>query len=148
MNGSEKIKTRHGDIDVRKSVKDDKQEVNLYFHIGMECVIHWGLSRGPGREWMLPPEDMLPEKTLIYNDHAVQTSISQGDSIHIKMEVGEYAELVFALYYPEHNRWDNNHGRDYHIRISETVAGEKMPVGLSDKDLRDVADIIIQNKAS
>jgi alpha-glucan,water dikinase len=143
MPSTEKISTRYGEIEVSKETASERLEIALSFHLHRECLFHWGLSRVPEGPWLSPPEEIRPEKTLAYDDHAVQTPVSPGGVMRIKMEGGEYAELPFVLYLPQEDSWDNNHGQNYRIRLSETPArGKPVP----HEALQDIAAEIIRKE--
>jgi alpha-glucan,water dikinase len=146
MSISEKIVTRHGTVEVEETVPDNRLELTLSFRIDRECLFHWGLSRVRKGGWLLPPEKSRPEKTRAYDDHAVQTPVSPGGAIHIKLEGGEYAELPFVLYFPEKNDWDNNQGNNYRIRLYKASAGEKPQREIPDEELEDIAAEIIEKE--
>jgi alpha-glucan,water dikinase len=148
MPNSENIATRHGDLKVEKKVQGNRFEVTVNFHIVQDCLFHWGLSRVPKGPWQLPPQEIWPESTRSYDNHAAQTPVSRGGSIHIEMEGGEYAELPFVLYFPQKNDWDNNHGKDYRIRLSETHAEGKPSKEATDEELQNIAAEIIQKETS
>jgi alpha-glucan,water dikinase len=148
MSNSEKIATRHGDLLVEKNTQGDHLEMTLNFHLDMECVLHWGLSRVPRGPWLLPPEDMWPENTRSFDSHAVQTPVPQGDSIRIRIEGGEYVELPFVLYLPRKNEWDNNHGKNYRILLFETPLERKPSKKITGEELQNIADEIIEKETS
>ena len=144
MPDPEKIATRHGDVRVQKAVQDNRLQMTLSFHMDRECLFHWGLSGFAKGPWLLPPEEIRPENTRPYDNHAAQTPISDQGSIRINLELGEYAELPFVLYFPRENEWDNNHGKNYRIRLPKTRAGGGPQKEIPDEDLQDIASEIIQ----
>jgi alpha-glucan,water dikinase len=148
MSNSEKIATRHGDVEVVKKVQDNRFEVTVNFHIDQDCLFHWGLTLVPKGPWQLPPQEIWPENTWPYDKNAAQTPISRGGSIHLKMEGGEYAELPFVLYFPEKNDWDNNHGKDYRIRLSESHAEGQPSKEITTEELQNIAAEMIQKETS
>jgi alpha-glucan,water dikinase len=148
MSNSEKVATRHGDVEVVKKRQGNRFDVTVNFHTDQDCLFHWGLTRVPKGPWQLPPKESWPESTRPYDKHAAQTLISRGSSIHIKMEGGEYAELPFVLYFPEKNDWDNNHGKDYRIRLSESHAEGKPSKEITDEELQNIAAEMIQKETS
>jgi alpha-glucan,water dikinase len=148
MSNPEKFATRHGDVEVVKEVQGNGFEVTVNFHTDQDCLFHWGLTRAPKGPWQLPPEKSWPENTRPFDKHAAQTLVSRGSSIHIKMESGEYAGLPFVLYFPEKNDWDNNHGKDYHIRLSESLTEGKPSKETTDEELQNIAAEMIQKETS
>jgi len=139
----EKISTRYGDIAVEKRPRGNRLKIILSFDSNRECVFHWGLSGSPGGAWLMPPEEIRPEKTRTYGDQAAQTSISHNGSLSIELEAGEYSELYFVLYFPGENEWDNNQGKNYRIRLSESGAAKEPSEGIADEALQEIAAEII-----
>jgi alpha-glucan,water dikinase len=146
MPNSEKIATRHGDLEVGKKGHARHLEVALAFHLDQECLFHWGLSPSPEGPWHLPPKEFWPDDTRPYDDQAVQTPVSQGGAILIKIEVGAYAELPFVLYYPQKNEWDNNHGKNYRIRLSESLAEARPLKEITEEALENISAEIIRKE--
>ena len=142
----EKIATRHGEVKAEKKVQGNRLDMTLEFQIDERCLFHWGLSRVPKGPWLLPPEEMRPEKTRPYDNHAAQIPVSRGDVLHMEMEDGEYAELAFVLHFPQKNEWDNNQGKNYRIRLSETGAKGKPCKVITNDALRDIAAQIIEKE--
>jgi alpha-glucan,water dikinase len=148
MSESEKITTHHGELEVGKEAEGERLRLTLTFHLGEDCLLHWGLSLTPNGPWLLPPEESRPGKTHPYDNHAVQTAISRNDSIRINVKGGEYAELPFVLYFPLKNEWDNNQGQNYHISLSEEGA-QRIPSGeRSDEEVQSVPSQIIEKETS
>jgi alpha-glucan,water dikinase len=148
VSNSEKIATRHGDVEVEKKVRGELLEITLDFHTNQECLFHWGLSRFPNGPWQLPSEELRPEKTRAHDDHAAQTPIGPGGVIHIKIACEEYAELPFVLYFPRINEWDSNHGKNYRILLSDTSLEAKGSREITDEEFQNVAAEIIQKETS
>src|SRR5262249_18026886 len=54
----------------------------------------------------------------------------------------DYSALEFVLFFPQENRWDNNSGRNYQIRLSETpLAMLQQRIGSEAKLLERVFDL-------
>jgi alpha-glucan,water dikinase len=148
MSDDEKIATDHGNLRVEKEeVQGSHLEVTLHCHMNQEGLFHWGLSRVPGGPWLLPPEETWPEKTRPYDSHAAQTPFSREASIRIRLKEGEYAELFFVLYFPQEDKWDNNHGKNYRIRLSEPPVEASLSKEVADQELQNIAGAIIQKEA-
>jgi alpha-glucan,water dikinase len=148
MSSSERIVTRHGELEVGKKTEGERLTLTLNFRLAEDCLLHWGLSRTPNGPWLLPPEDIRPGKTHPHDNHAVQTAISRNDFIQIDVKGGEYAELPFVLYFPLKKEWDNNHRQNYHISLSEKDAERKPSKKRSDEETQSVPSQIIEKETS
>jgi alpha-glucan, water dikinase len=118
----ERITLKSGaELRVETALSEGKVEVHLRLKNAQRCFLHWGLSRSLSGPWQSAPESAWPRDTTAAGQRAVQTPFGQADGegrIVIKLDpVPEYRFIAFVLFYPEQNRWDNNQGRDYHIRL-------------------------------
>jgi len=147
MSDSEKLSTRHGHLEVEKAVQGERLVMTVSAHLEQECLFHWGLARDPKGPWILPPEEIWPEKTRPFDKHAVQTPISREGLIHINMaRETEYCELPFVLYFSQKDEWDNNHGKNYRIRLSIGHAEGQPSKEITDEAIKDIAAEIIQKE--
>ncbi|MBI5388215.1 MAG: hypothetical protein HZA90_26420 [Verrucomicrobia bacterium] len=103
-----------------------------------EYVLHWGLARQRPGTWHAPPPPLWPPATQAFGPHAVRTPFGRDDKereIVLRLTEGTDASfLVFDLFCPATNRWENNQGKDYYLpltelkpalpRPSEVLAGE------------------------
>ena len=86
-------------------------------------LLHWGLARQHSGPWQAPPPPLWPSETRSFGKQAVQTPFA-GDNgeqqIVIRLRQGLNASfLVFDLYCPDSQRWENNHGKDYYLPLVE-----------------------------
>jgi alpha-glucan,water dikinase len=86
-----------------------------------ECLLHWGLSAAEDAAWQVPPAESWPEGTVQFDDTAVRSPFRYMDGenrIDLRLpRVRRYGFLKFVLYYPSKDRWDNNDGRDYLVKL-------------------------------
>lgn len=123
----EEIKTRSGVVlSVEKNVRAKSVELSVRMQDGKKCLLHWGLSRHPGEAWRIPPQSAWPAGSRAVDDGAVQTLLpdaSDPDRATIRLDSPlEFSFVDFALYFPGEERWDNNSGQNYRIRIPRADA--------------------------
>ncbi len=137
----EKIITKSGVVLlVEKRIIDEGVEVCLRMEQDEKCLLHWGLSRHAGAPWQIPPRALWPEGTRAFGGTAVQTPFSSRNNegrIVIRLDHPPNLSLVaFCLFFPVENRWDNNHGKNYYIKLrkpKETVPEAPGVAGLADQ---------------
>ena len=137
----EKIITKSGVVLlVEKRIIDEGVEVRLRMEQDEKCLLHWGLSRHAGAPWQIPPRALWPEGTRAFGGTAVQTPFSSRNNegrIVIRLDHPPNLSLVaFCLFFPVENRWDNNHGKNYYIKLrkpKETVPEAPGVAGLADQ---------------
>lgn len=99
--------------------------VTLRAPAGLDCRLHWGLRPVNASGWMAPPASAWPAGSQAAGPHAVQSPFvqAQGHSqIILRLpRSSPPARLEFVLFFPRENRWDNNGGRNYEVRLA---AGE------------------------
>jgi len=85
------------------------------------CLLHWGFRHHIQTTWQIPPRELWPEGTRVYDKGAVQTPFVKKngtEDIVFKLKPGiDFPLIVFVLFFPEENRWDNNHGQNYQIDL-------------------------------
>lgn len=119
---TDKIVTKSGvDILVEKIVTDDTVEVRLRIDRNAGCLLHWGVRRNRRGAWQIPPESAWPEGSKAWDltavqspflgkDHEARITLERDRDLHV-------TQIDFVLFFPENNRWDNNHGTNYLIEI-------------------------------
>ncbi len=108
-------------VELRKA--GDRLSISLTLLDKKRCVLHWGVCRQANGPWQLPPQPIWPPGTHVEGKTAVQTPFSPvdgGSSVSIEFQAGqEFSFIVFVLYFPEDNYWDNNHGKNYFIKVPQ-----------------------------
>ena len=115
-------------LEVEKSMTAKSLVVTLLLKSKKKCILHWGVSGEQNGSWQLPPEAIWPTATKAAGPAAVRTPFvagKAGSQIKIKMVTErDFSVLSFALFFPEENLWDNNNGKNYHIRLPQ--AGQSL----------------------
>ena len=100
---------------------DDHIDLSMYMKNQGNCRLHWGLSRKISKIWKLPPEPLWPAGSIVFGDTAIQSPFeSDDDESRIKLSINKSADfgvINFAFYYPDLDIWDNNHGKNYFIKL-------------------------------
>jgi len=100
--------------------------VTLRAPAGVDCRLHWGLRPAQASGWVAPPAAAWPAGSQPAGPHAVQSPFvaARGQAeVVIRLPAPDpSARLEFVLYFPRENRWDNNGGRNYELRLA---AGEE-----------------------
>jgi alpha-glucan,water dikinase len=108
-------------LSIEKKVAGNSIEVSLHLKEKEDCELHWGFSKKQRSVWQRPPGNEWPEGSRAYDRTAVRTPFLyvNGDSmVNIQFDKNsDYANLVFALFYPDKGRWDNNRGKNYAINL-------------------------------
>ena len=128
-------------LQVEKRETDGRVEVSLRMKGNENCLLHWGLGRTPRSAWQIPPEPFRPDGSRAFDRAAVQTPFTDHNGearivIRIDKDMG-LPVMNFALFFPDTGRWDNNHGKNYHIKLP----GFKPP-----EHETDVSDEIIERE--
>ena len=129
MKFKDTIATQSGwPLAVETRASRDCVEVVFAFPSPKACVLHWGVRRATEKNWQIPPQSCWPAETKPAGKNAVESpfrKLAGGSELMIRCTPRtEFASLDFVLYFPAENRWDNNHGRDYHLRLRESLPPE------------------------
>ncbi len=106
-------------VDMEKA--DDHIELSIHMEKQGNCRLHWGLSRQISNMWNIPPELLWPAGSIAFGDTAIQSPFEvHGNENRITVRIdtsSDFRFINFAFYYPDKDTWDNNHGKNYHIRL-------------------------------
>lgn len=96
-------------------------EISFLMENKEDCILHWGLSNYESDPWRIPACSLWPENSRAYGTSAIQTPFIRHNGenridIRLDQTIG-FSLIQFVLFYPAQNRWDNNHGKNYHIRL-------------------------------
>jgi len=111
------------DLKLKVDITEADDHIDLSLHMDNQgsCHLHWGLSRKISNIWKLPPESLWPAGSIVFGDKAIQTPFTLHDNVNrIKISINKSADfgvINFAFYYPELDKWDNNHGKNYFIKL-------------------------------
>lgn len=133
MKTKEAIATQSGlPLLVETSATGNQLEAVLKLATPKRCLLHWGVRRAAEQEWEIPPAACWPVETKAAGTHAVQSPFEKengGRNLVVRLDrPADYASLDFVLYFPDENRWDNNHGRDYQIHLTPPVQAVLSPL--------------------
>ncbi len=94
-------------------------------------LLHWGLAQRFRREWLLPPPQMRPEGSTVFDAKAIRTRFEERDGVRcleMAFEKGHGGDplrgIDFVLYQPEENRWLKASGQDMHLPLLEETYEE------------------------
>jgi alpha-glucan,water dikinase len=109
-------------VSVAPVQQDDRLTLTIGVQASSDCLLHWGLTRHAGGAWSRPPEANWPAGTTPFDDHAVRTPLAPHGSdqreVTIQLSLpSPDRELVFALYFPQENRWLNHGGKNYSLPL-------------------------------
>lgn len=107
----------------------DKEEINgmvnlsLLLESNKNCILHWGVCQNQKDKWLLPSQQFWPNNSGRCGENAVQSNFVLCDDqrkVVIKLnEDNKFANIVFVLYFPDDNQWDNNNGKNYYIKLEK-----------------------------
>lgn len=138
----EKIITRSGiTIYVEKRVMEDEVELSLRMEKHERCLLHWGLSHDIHTPWQIPPQSVWPEGSCAFDRMAVQTPFwgrnGEGEILFRLNKILDFSLIDFVLFFPDEGRWDNNHGRNYQIKIPGSEKTSSSPIQTLKEEIRD-----------
>lgn len=61
-------------VSLRRCPETAKNLVYIETDLSGEVVVHWGVSRGEGKKWEIPPEP-YPAETLVFKNKALRTPL-------------------------------------------------------------------------
>ena len=119
---TEKIITESGiQLSIEKHRTEDKTVISLETDRHEGYLLHWGVGRHLQQTWQTAPKALWPKGSKAVDEAAVQTPFrEQNGGYRIVFRIDrawDFSCIVFALFLPEKNHWDNNRGRNYRIEI-------------------------------
>jgi alpha-glucan,water dikinase len=103
---------------------NDRLTVSLTLLDKARCILHWGVCRQMNGPWQIPPPSVWPRETYTAGKAAVRTPLrsrKKGSGVTIDLVTSqEYSFIVFVFYFPDENYWDNNHGRNFFLKVPQT----------------------------
>jgi len=110
-------------LEVERAATAAGLEITFQVKSERPCLLHWGLAGQRTGSWQAPPESLWPAGTRAFGGGAVQTPLVEHNAERrVVLRLGDKLKasfLVFDLCFPESNSWDNNHGKDYYLSLSE-----------------------------
>lgn len=133
MKLKETIATQSGwPLSVETRATPDRLEVVFESALPKPCLLHWGVRRAAEKEWQVPPQSIWPAETRAAGKNAVESPFLRpagGSQLVIRLaQRPDFKSLDFVLYFPDEKRWDNNHGRDYQILLTEPAPSAISPL--------------------
>jgi len=141
MEKSATVKLANGlDLQVRKHKTAKSLTMTLTLNSREKCLLHWGVSSGPEAAWQLPPETVWPPDTNAVGQTAVQTAFAAqktNSRIQFKFPADrDFSNLSFVLFFPAEDRWDNNNGKNYRIKLPLAAESLFSPAEVLRKELK------------
>ena len=145
-----KIKILWNYISSNYNNEEEKIHFKIYLLTEGRYNFHWGLLySNSGNEWHLPPKESYPPNSKEF-DKAVQTEWPQdGDRVFEftfprgKPDSNSYVSgLVYDIYNPIKNKWNNNFQRDFIIRFKTKYPQKKI---ISEEIISNNKKLIIPN---
>ena len=121
---TETITARSGfKLKIEKRADDRRLEIVFRSDKPRSCWLHWGLRRPDVSEWLLPPHPLWPKGTRVFGPNAVQSPFFLSENGHPSVVIRlsapvDYSHVEFVLFFPDQDRWDNNNGKNYQVRLS------------------------------
>jgi len=110
-------------LEVERAATAAGLEITFRLKSERPLLLHWGLASQRTGSWRAPPESLWPAGTRAFGEGAVQTPfVEHNTERRLVLRLGDKLEasfLVFDLYFPETNRWENNHGKNYCLSLSD-----------------------------
>lgn len=83
--------------------------------------LHWGVSKGQTRKWLMPPESIHPPGSVIFKEEALRTPFEPKDGVSTLVitikDKKDISGLFFLLVEPENSRWLKNRGSNFYIPL-------------------------------
>jgi alpha-glucan,water dikinase len=120
---------------------DGKIEVSLQMKTKENCLLHWGLGKSASATWQIPPQSLWPGGSKAFDQTSVQSPFSNHNGkkqIIIRLDkTMDFSIINFVLFYPDTGQWDNNHGKNYCIKLPEIKGQYLSPVQVLKEEIKD-----------
>jgi alpha-glucan,water dikinase len=124
---------KEGKLSLSLTEEADLLELRFRMPGNTQCVLHWGLSRGPGTAWHVPPESSWPEGSSPRGP-ALQSPFVPGDgeaSLTLPLrKPSPYTHVAFVLYFPETGKWENNGGKNFFVLLPLASPASEAPAAV------------------
>jgi alpha-glucan,water dikinase len=110
------------------AVSDGEERVRVLLACDLEgpLTLHWGLAERFRHEWRLPPPQMRPAGSEVFDTRAVHTPFAEKDGVRwlemaFTKPTGDapMRGMDFVLYQPQGRRWVKAGGKDMHLPLLE-----------------------------
>ncbi|EOA18356.1 hypothetical protein CARUB_v10006877mg [Capsella rubella] len=113
--------------------RDVKGDCRLWIATNMAgpTVLHWGVAKFSAGEWLIPPPDVLPEKSKLVHG-ACQTHFTDMSSreysyqfIDINLKRGGFVGIQFVIW--SGGYWVNNNGANFVVNLKSVASTRGKP---------------------
>ncbi|XWS25405.1 hypothetical protein CRYUN_Cryun27aG0065400 [Craigia yunnanensis] len=87
------------------------------------AVLHWGVSKSSGGEWLAPPSDMLPEKSKMVVG-ACQTFFTDISSTEVSFQQRKFVGIQFVIW--SSGTWIKNNGANFFVALQPMLPSGKV----------------------
>ncbi|MGF1615235.1 MAG: phosphohistidine-like domain-containing protein [Gammaproteobacteria bacterium] len=101
---------------------DNTVQVLLACDAEAPLYLHWGVAERFPHEWRLPPQELQPTGSNVFDEKAVRTPFGERDGVRwLGLMLTRLREAVplrgldFVLYQPQAERWLKSGGQDMHL---------------------------------
>jgi len=115
-------------------VTTESVRIILFCDAESPLTLHWGLAWQFRHEWQLPPEDLRPDGTTVFDERAVRTPFGEHDGLRrLELVFQKPAQgpvprgLKFVLYQPEENAWLKCRGADLYLPLFTRNPDPRLP---------------------
>jgi alpha-glucan,water dikinase len=128
---------------------DQEYRVRLTSNLPELLILHWGITNRSPQEWVLPPEALRPQGTVVCAGNTAQTPFEFRDGLNQLELHFPRAEapsgLQFVLKQGTDGQWIKNQQRNFYIPIRTL---RTVPPGSSSELLQQLEERIVQAESS
>ena len=104
--------------------KDDNYKIILISNINDTLILHWGIAKRNTIEWLVPPNSMLPAKTVVLEKSATESQFVLNKGINrllIETNKDDFVlGIQFVLKRTATGQWLKNNDRNFFIPICKS----------------------------